>query len=264
MPVKTGVPVGVASVMPPVGVLEGVVVGPFVGVVVGVAVGVLVRVFVGVTVGVGVAVAAPVGVLVAVPLGVGVQGGIWTAPRLELDTGEFVPESVPKASISSTKMEVIVALQAGAVSSALPSQVSPGVRYGCSVDTGVPPMLQGTTVGELPWGVLVTTSPMTGLAGSRFRTMNVHVKVAPGVMNPLGQVLVTAIPVVIWAKAADGNTSNRARAGSHPFIGPQGALQRPSVAVVEYVSFDINARENVSDGRPVLLRTLASPSTAVN
>jgi hypothetical protein len=89
------------------------------------------------------------GVLVDVPLGVGVQGGIRTPPDPELITGPFVPESVPVTSMTSVKTES-VAWQAGAVSSTLPSQTSPGVPFGCSVVTGFPPMLQGTAVGELP------------------------------------------------------------------------------------------------------------------
>jgi hypothetical protein len=146
-----GVPVAVADAMP-----VGVLVGALVRVVVGVAVvafvvtvGVLVRVLVGVVVGVGVAVVPPVGVLVGVPLGVGVQAGIRTAPDPELNDGEVVPESLPEASISSVKKE-IVAWQAGAVSSTLPSQMSPEVPFGCSVVTGFSPILQGTAVGELP------------------------------------------------------------------------------------------------------------------
>ncbi len=137
--------VGVASVIPPVGVLVGVVVGPFVRVVVGVAVGVfvavvirtlvgvavgvLVRMLVGVTVGVGVAVVPPTGVLVGVPLGVGVQAAIRTAPVPEPDVGAFEPESVPEASISSVMKELSV-WQAGAVPCASPMHVSPGVPFG--------------------------------------------------------------------------------------------------------------------------------------
>jgi hypothetical protein len=101
-----------------VGTPVGVMAGGFVRVVVAVGV------FVGAVL-VGVAVAAPMGVLVSVPLGVGVQGGIRTPPDPELITGPFVPESVPVTPMTSLKTE-IAAWQAGAVSSTLPSQMSPG------------------------------------------------------------------------------------------------------------------------------------------
>ncbi len=185
VPVATlvGAPVGVVVgvfVRVVVGVSVGVVVGVSVGVVVGVVfggvavavlvavdAGVLVRVFVGVVVGVRVAVVPPVGVLVGVPLGVGVQGGIWTAPTAEPETGVFAPESVPETWITSMK-SVSFGPQAGAVSRALYKQVSPGVPLGCRTVTGDPPTVQGTAVGELPWGVLTTTSPTMALSGSRF------------------------------------------------------------------------------------------------
>jgi hypothetical protein len=49
--------------------------------------------------------------------------------------------------------------------------------------------------------------------------VNVHVKVAPGATGGFGHVFKTAIPVVIWAGAADANSKPESIEGNHLFIG---------------------------------------------
>lgn len=82
--------------------------------------------------------------------------------------------SVPVASIVSVKILSCPGRQGGAVSFTEYEQVSPGVPFGCSVVTGLPPTVQGTGVAVPPWGVSVTARPVIVKAGSRFWTVPVH------------------------------------------------------------------------------------------
>jgi hypothetical protein len=98
----------------------------------------------------------------------------------------LVPESVAVASITSEKIvpgfprQVPEAPHAGAVSWTEYAQVSPWVLFFCSVVTAIPSTKHWT--GEVAWprGVFVTTRFVTVKSGSRFWTVPVQVKVAPG------------------------------------------------------------------------------------
>src|SRR5437773_365916 len=95
---------------------------------------------------------------------------------------------------------MVLAPQAGAISSTLPVQVSVAVPLAPSVVTGLPPWLQAVDV-VVPPGkgtVFVTERLMTVLAGSRFVTENVHENGVPGASGSDGQVFEIERPVVFW------------------------------------------------------------------
>ena len=140
-----------------------------------------------------------VGVFVGVSAGVGVQARIVTWFVVAPDT-ERVP-SMPLALILSAKTWSLE-VQAGAVSSTLPVQVSVPLPLAPSVVTGLPLWVQGTAVGVPPvqvgksghGTVFATARLVMLLLGSRFRTEKVHANMLPAATDPTGQVLVSAIP----------------------------------------------------------------------
>src|SRR5438105_3697161 len=100
---------------------------------------------------------------------------------------------------------MVLAPQAGAISSTLPVQVSVAVPLAPSVVTGLPPWLHGVDVVVPPGNgtVFVTVTLITSLSGFRFETLNVHTIAAPGDAN-VGQVFEIPNPVVTWMPVVRG------------------------------------------------------------